>query len=219
MENEQAEKEIVYEPLDELLYAFDEDNPKDHDIGTIVASIRRHGFRGSVIRDSESTRLAAGHGRCEALAWMRAQGEREPEGILPGWLAPVTYEEFPSEDERLAYAVGDNQTTILGGWNTRTLIANLERLAAAPKRWEGTGFDGDDLDHFKSLIGEAAAPAPAQSPGLDRIKAETRYGITANLRSEMEEDECASLLEAHGYSVERHSDGEGRRGSHNPARS
>jgi len=56
-----GELRIEYLPLSKIR-RFDK-NPKKHDVGALVTSIRRYGFRDAPIFDATLGALVAGHGR------------------------------------------------------------------------------------------------------------------------------------------------------------
>lgn len=139
-------------------------NPRDHDIGAIVQSIRRFGFVAPAILNEATGRVLAGHGRIEALDILRRQGDDLPAGLRQDdkgrWLVPVVAGiAFADDSDALAYIVADNRLTELGGWNDAALIDVLTTLHEA-KALKATGYDGDDLD---SLI--AASAGIDHAPG------------------------------------------------------
>ena len=145
--------------------------PKEHDLGAIHESIRKHGFVDPLILDETTGRFVAGHGRLDALQQMKVSGDQAPKGIRidnDQWLAPVMrgiY--FDSEQEAESYVIATNQTVMLGGWDWDALTESLSDLAASDML-EGTGFDGDDLDAM--LKWAAEDPAPKESAGRDEVQ-------------------------------------------------
>ncbi len=130
-------------------------NPKDHDIGEIIKSIRRFGFIHRTIINSITGHMVAGHGRVEGLRQMKAGGEKAPLGIRVeggSWYVPTDYEEIePSEEEAVAIAL--NRLEEIGGWVDGTLSVVLGDLAAqGEKMLEGIGFNGDDLDEILARL-------------------------------------------------------------------
>lgn len=139
-------------------------NPKDHDLGELVTSIRRFGFVGSVTLDTRTGRLVSGHGRVDALrALAKERREKPPKGIEIDsdgeWLVPV--ETWASRDdlEAEAFIVAANRIGELGGWATATLEAVLADLAAAGEdALQGIGYDADDVS---KMLAEVARDAGA----------------------------------------------------------
>lgn len=149
-------------------------NPKDHDIGAISRSVNRFGFTAPVIIDERTGYLAAGHGRIDTLAQLKAQGKEPPANVQADgdeWLVPVVRGvAFNSDAEIEAYLVADNRLTILGGWNEPELAGLLQDLAAQDTALlEATGYDGDDL---QALLDELTPPEPAADPGAQIDRAE-----------------------------------------------
>ena len=140
------EPKIKYFRLDEIIGA--DLNPKDHDIGMIIQSIKRFGFTSPLLRNEKTEKLVAGHGRLEALINMFKNKYSAPKGILIDtednmWLVPVlTGLEFENEEEALTYLIADNKLTELGGWNEHNLLASLSTI---DKMLEGVGFDESDI--------------------------------------------------------------------------
>lgn len=164
---------IEYTPLDDL--KRHPRNPKDHDIGAISRSVNRFGFTAPVMVDERTGYLAAGHGRIDTLASLKAQGHEPPANVQTdkdgAWLVPVVRGvAFNSDAEIEAYLVADNRLTILGGWNEPELAALLQDLAAQDTALlEATGYDGDDL---QALLDELTPPTPADDPGAQIDRAE-----------------------------------------------
>ena len=80
-------------PLDELMTRTHPKNPKRHDVTQLVRSLERFGFTQPVLLDERTGKIAAGHGRVEALSLMRSDEDAAPEGITvkrdAGWAVPV----------------------------------------------------------------------------------------------------------------------------------
>lgn len=128
-------------------------NPKDHDLGLIHEMINKFGFVSPVMIDEDSGKMIAGHGRIETLLQKKASGEDPPGRIIKEkdkWLVPVIRGlRFEDTDSAFAYLIGENQSTIMGGWHEELLIKELSRLAnEAVNELSGTGFDGEDLDRM-----------------------------------------------------------------------
>src|SRR5579864_1173645 len=95
-------------------------NAKRHDIGGIVESIKRYGFRDPPAFDAQLNAVVEGNGRVEALLLMRDSGEQPPRGLRVSkkgdWLVPVLHGvDAASAKEAKAYLVDHNNLTVLGG--------------------------------------------------------------------------------------------------------
>jgi len=113
---------LEYVPLDTCVLW--ERNPKLHDIGGIVQSIQRYGFKDPLkyepTLNAGNGGLVEGNGRAAALAMMRDQGDEPPRGVTiakeGGWAVPVLFGvDAESEAAAEAYAVDHNNLTLLGG--------------------------------------------------------------------------------------------------------
>lgn len=140
---------IEYRDLEDIIPA--DRNPKDHDIGAIIESIKRFGFVAPAILNESNGHLVVGHGRAEALLEMKKTKKKAPNRITVTedgkWLVPILRGiEFRTDKEAEAYLLADNQLTILGGWHTEQLAEALKEFVAEEIPFEGTGFDKDDLD-------------------------------------------------------------------------
>ena len=143
---------IKYFRIDELYGA--ELNPKEHDIGVIIQSIRRFGFNAPLIKNEEDNKLVAGHGRLEALIKMYKGKYMPPKGILSDednmWLVPVvTGLSFENQEEALAYLIADNKLTEAGGWDQEKLVDMLKKIES---NLDGVGFDLDDLAIMDDIL-------------------------------------------------------------------
>jgi len=137
------EPKVKYIRIDEILGA--DINPKDHDIGVLITAIKRFGFTSPLIRNDDTKKLVAGHGRLEALINMYKSEYSLPRGILKDddgmWLVPVvTGLNFENEEEALSYLIADNKLSEIGGWDEKALLDMLKDI----DNLEGVGFDHTD---------------------------------------------------------------------------
>ena len=146
---------VKYIPLADLKPATR--NPKDHDIGAIVESFKRFGFVAPGILNEATGRIVVGHGRAEALAAMKNDGEDPPGRITKkngDWLVPVVHGiSFENDEEAEAYLIADNRLTELGGWDYAVLPKILGGLKER-EALEVTGFDDDDLKQMMGWLKE-----------------------------------------------------------------
>jgi hypothetical protein len=196
--------ELRYVPLDHLLSHVNPRNPKDHDVGDILASILRHGFVGYVTFDPSVEMMVAGHGRLKGLKAARDMGAEPPARIIEEfdakgqsrtWMVPTYFKVFANQHERDAYTIGDNQTTIKGGWMIDDLTNMLEGLARTDPEHglDGTGYDMDDLDQL--LADKDFEPPPPPPPP----ELQVQYGILIRVGNKVQESALADLLEKHGW--------------------
>lgn len=162
-------------------------NPKGHDLDLIVDSIRRFGFVAPILLQTGTNTVIAGNGRLDALRALRDQAslydEDDPNADPPrgielaedgAWLVPVVEAaDFANDDERDAYVVADNQATLTGGWDSALLAASLDRVAATPDGFTGTGFSTDMLAKLRKSIkpleddGRRGKDPEAKLPGYE----------------------------------------------------
>jgi len=148
---------IEYLPLTKLKPS--PKNPKEHDVSEICDSIERFGFVSPIVVDARTHEILAGHGRRKALIELKSRGNKPPDGIKTKgkantWLVPtlVGYE-TKSDTEASAYRIGDNQLTILGGWDDQILADSLDELSELGLL-DGIGFDDDSVDSLVAGLGE-----------------------------------------------------------------
>lgn len=124
-------------------------NAKLHNLDQIIQSIARYGFKSaakweSTLNDGRGG-IVAGNGRIEALRVMEERGDDLPVGIAQDtdtgeWCVPVLFGvEASSEAVARAYALDDNNLTLLGGdfaladlaklYDQDLLMAELKELA------------------------------------------------------------------------------------------
>ena len=145
------ERKIAYISLDEIKGW--EENPKDHDIGAIIVSIRRFGFQAPLLVNDGTGVLMAGHGRLEALRQMRTDGEDLPDGVRErdeAWLVPVVRGSSLSPEEAKAYSLVDNRLTETGGWNEVDLGKVLNELKQETDI-ANLGWTDQNLDYLLGL--------------------------------------------------------------------
>jgi len=158
--------EIKYMPVtDAVLW---DRNPKQHDIGALVESIKRHGFVDPPKLDATLGAFVYGNGRTTALALMMQEGGDPPRGIGldkdGAWLMPVKVGvDADSVAAAESLAVDHNNLTLSGSdfmpwdvarlWDGDAYIDLLQSLAEDDEL--PVTVDGDDLD---ALLRELEAP-------------------------------------------------------------
>lgn len=100
-------------------------NPKKHDLGALMQSIRKHGFKNppkfEPALNNGQGGLVIGNGRDEALEWMEKETPKDPpRGIAVDgegrWLVPIIFGvDAASQIAAEAYGVDDNNLTMMGG--------------------------------------------------------------------------------------------------------
>ena len=157
-------------------------NPKEHHIGSVMASIDRFGYVAPMIIDERTRRLVAGHGRLESLKARRAAGETPPEGISTDdtgrWLAPIIRGWASRSDQDAAgYLIADNRYTELGGWDHQALADLLDEIGD-PDLIEITGWKSADLEELlaqpSTTDGDDPTP-PSDFPSYDDATIATEH--------------------------------------------
>ena len=130
-------------------------NPKQHDLGSLHASLDSFSFLDRILINDVTGHLVAGHGRIDALRQRKARGLPPPGNVTTDgggeWLIPADHVELAADREEAA-AVALNRTTELGGWDEPLLAQVLADLAAGPGL-NGSGFDTNDLDALLADLG------------------------------------------------------------------
>jgi hypothetical protein len=171
--------ELRYVPLDQA--TLWDRNPKKHDIGALVQSIERYGFKDPPKFEPKLKALAEGNGRSEALRILRDNGSPPPRGIAVSedgeWLVPVLFGvDAVSRAEAEAYGVDHNQLTLAGGdfgpadavrlWDEESfkgILLDLKDLDELPVSW--------GPDDAGMLLEPAFDPvAPEEQSRLDEKK-------------------------------------------------
>jgi hypothetical protein len=161
--------QVEYKALSELISKYHPRNPKQHDIGALITSMKTFGYVTPGVLDERTGYFAEGHGRTQALAQMKSQHIAAPERIevrADDWYVPViTGVSFGSDQELEAFLISANRLTALGGWNEPELISLLQELARDDQAlFQATGYDGDDLD---ALIQQFDEDLQADKPTSD----------------------------------------------------
>ena len=166
-------------------------NPKNHDVSSIAASIRRFGFMDFPTINEASGKLVEGHGRIIALKVLKCEGPKTGETWPPTnivakgrqWLCPVVRgQSWASDSEAQAYLLAHNQTNMVSGWDESLLAELLKPIAETDNGLDGLGFDDDYLDDLfrcnsetsiESSTSEEVEAAPIPEPPKNPV---TRIG-------------------------------------------
>lgn len=148
---------LKYEPLSGLTSA--KRNPKKHDLAEIRRSMERWGIASIVAIVNEKTGLmVAGHGRCEVLREMKADGADAPKNVKVRkhdgeWLVPVLRGvEFKDEREAHAYLLADNRLVERGGWDREGLADLLREMDLQQDEIPGIGWSAAEVSNILDSI-------------------------------------------------------------------
>jgi hypothetical protein len=150
-----------------------DNNAKLHNLDQIIQSIARYGFKSAckwegTLNDGRGG-IVAGNGRVEALREMERRGNDLPIGIAQDtetgeWCLPVLFGvEASSEAIARAYALDDNNLTLLGGdfavadlmrlYDQELLMSELEELGRSGE--QPVTFDNNFVENaLQFLAGE-----------------------------------------------------------------
>lgn len=149
-----APLKVTYAPLSEIQRW--PRNPKKHKDALIRESIVEHGFVLPLVRDENSGRIVAGHGRLDELEAMKAEGLPPPRRILVRggeWHVPVlSGVSFPDEATAEDYLLSDNRLVELGGWDVGTLL-QFDHAALLSAGWTNS-----DIKRF--VVEQQQMPEP-----------------------------------------------------------
>jgi hypothetical protein len=204
-------------------------NPKPHDLGALVESFRRYGFKDPLKYEPELNGgdggIVEGNGRTEALLAMETAGEEPPRGIALGedgaWAVPVLMGvDAASQAEAEAYGLDHNSLTVLGGTfgpNWPLHLYNLDELTTV---LHGLGsaelpvpIDGDYLDGLLALSqdyldDDGFFDATKLVGSIDAGEQQEAYIVFLSFEERGEFDEAIRLLTA----GKRNADGGGGQG-------
>ena len=161
-----------------------DNNAKLHNLDQIIQSIVRYGFKSAckwegTLNDGRGG-IVAGNGRVEALREMERRGDDLPIGIAQDetgeWCVPVLFGvEASSEAIARAYALDDNNLTLLGGdfavadlmklYNPELLMSELEELARSGEIPVSIGEA--NLEELLNQLGQSGDDEPEPEYGED----------------------------------------------------
>lgn len=137
------------------------DNPHQGDVNVIVASIRKHGFYGSVVAQKSRMRIVAGEHRWRGAA--KAGLKHVPTVII-------------DVDDETAQRImlADNRLAEYGQYDDAKLAELLQSLPDL----DGTGWREEDLSDLLDDLGDieivhdelaTSRPAPTPAPSIDNL--------------------------------------------------
>lgn len=141
-------------------------NPRRGRVADIAASLRRWGQLRPLLTDGR--RIVAGNHTYLAA-------------IENGWTHVAAIPNaFADEGEARAYLLADNRIPELGDYDQTELLAMLEELEQSG-RWDGTGYDLDDLEDLRAAHEGIPVMEPAAFEGGFAIDAEALEARAAAL--------------------------------------
>lgn len=191
------------------------ENPKLHDIETVKASIRRHGYVDYGVMDDRTDRLVGGHGRAEALVEMRDAGESPAEwpisvrGGFPGvvvlddgWVVPTGYTTTADDNDASHLLVSLNSGD-RPGWQTDGLADLLDRLDGDRVDLKGTGYNRDDVDKMLDQLENDRhdLPDPDEGSTDPELSTGVEFRVIVDCESEQQQGQLVERLEAEGFTA------------------
>lgn len=122
-------------------------NPNQGDVGAIAESIETVGFYGVVVAQKPNGSRKTGRILAGEHRWRAAKADGA-EAIPVCWVDV-------DDDEAERIMVGDNRIARLAAIDREAQVTVLEAMALSDRGLAGTGFDGDDLDHFIAMLEKA----------------------------------------------------------------
>lgn len=174
-----SDLKIKYVRLDKIQAA--DKNPKKHDHESLKDSIKRFGFNAPILRNEETNKLVAGHGRTEALTMLYQGNADIPERIKVDkdgmWMIPVLDVPFASESVSNAYLLADNRLSEIGGWDAAGLAEMLEELEQTSTAM-GLGWTQAEIDGLiaanQKIIDQATQEIEEREDDTDDMLADLR---------------------------------------------
>lgn len=116
-----------------------------HQVEQIAASIEAFGFNDPIAVDADGV-IIEGHGRLQALDWLRVRGRPIPAGLQSWNTVPVIQLGHLDEAQRRAYVLAHNRIAQNSEGDDGLLSGELEFLSGAQVDLGVLGFDAEDLD-------------------------------------------------------------------------
>jgi ParB-like chromosome segregation protein Spo0J len=177
---------IEARPLKSLLaYAQNPRMHSDSQIAQLAQAINEYGWTMPCLIDEDDT-LIAGHGRI--LAGQKLGLKTVPVMVARGW----------SEAQRRAYRIWDNQSTLLGVWDTKLLTNELQLLEQAEYPLMMTGFDDQQLVQFMAGISDRER-TDAENAMIAARLAGLKYAVIIECDNEQDQAVKLTQLEKNGF--------------------
>jgi len=160
-------------------------NPKEHDIGAIIASMQRWGYIDVIGWNRRTGNVLDGNGRLEALRKMKLAGMAPPARVVADgdvWKAEFLQVDIDEKEEPLL-ATALNRTNELGGWDYDELSKLLQNALAEGQKLDGVGWSPEDVDSMTAFM-------PGDTHGLANVEgiAEPQEGLRLIIRCETVEE-------------------------------
>jgi ParB-like chromosome segregation protein Spo0J len=152
-------------------------NPRKGNVDAVARSLARFGQRKPIVCRPDGTIIAGNH------TWQAAR--------KLGWDEIAVVRVADDDEEAFAFALADNRTAELGGYDTDALAAMLAEVAHDADLLASTGYTPEDV---AALYGDEPDPPP-EPEGEVYV---TRYEIVVECRDEAHQEEVFARLEQEG---------------------
>ncbi len=136
-------------------------NPRLHSpdqVAQLAKAIAHFGFTNRVLIDEDGT-IIAGHGRVLAAELLKL--DTVPVMIARGW----------SAEDRRAYVIWDNQSSLNASWDDATLSTEAHELQLAKYDMPLLGFNDEELKTILDGLASSTAPNAGRATHTDGITA------------------------------------------------
>ena len=157
-------------------------NPRRGDVDAVARSLARFGQRKPIVVRTDGTIIAGNH------TWMAAK--------KLGWSEIAVVRVADDDTEAFAFALADNRTAELGGYDPDALAEMLDQVAGSDA-FAATGYTQADLDRLVDQI-TPALPEPGDAD-IDDLPA--AWGVIIECDNEMEQTELLQRFADEGLRV------------------
>ena len=158
-------------------------NPRRGDVDAVARSLARFGQRKPIVVRTDGTIIAGNH------TWMAAK--------KLGWDEIAAVRVADDDTEAFAFALADNRTAELGGYDPDALAEMLNEVAGSDA-FAATGYTQADLDALAAEI----APPPLPEPGdADIEDLPAAWGVIIECSTEGEQVELLQRFGEEGLRV------------------
>lgn len=157
-------------------------NPRRGDVDAVARSLARFGQRKPIVVRTDGTIIAGNH------TWMAAK--------KLGWSEIAVVRVADDDTEAFAFALADNRTAELGGYDPDALAEMLNEVAGSDA-FAATGYTQDDLDRLVDQI-TPVLPEPGDADIEDLPAA---WGVIIECDSEMEQTDMLQRFADEGLRV------------------
>ena len=165
-------------------------NSRTHDerqIDVLCKSITEYGFTNPILIDGDRG-VIAGHGRIMAA---------EKLGLVE---VPCIELRHLTNEQKRAYLILDNQSSLMSGWNEALLAQELADLSGVGIEAVDLGFDAAEVDRLMETLGvEFGGKASQQQDARSQLSDALVFSVVVETSSETTQAQLLSRLESEGF--------------------